>query len=154
MGPTVSLSESLVSSWTTGSSWAMDTPAGLSSDLISFPKIGDGPDLGSRLPFALDHRFLSFKTKILCFVFFKQQLRSHPKCQPDQSGCSSQSLGGWEEAQSLTHLVLAPGRPPWSLWGPLGPRVKPPPHSCMLRDDPHGLCCNVAPCPITVLRRG
>ena len=45
----------------------MDAPAGLSSDLILFLKIGDGPDLGSRLPFALDHRFLSFKTKILFF---------------------------------------------------------------------------------------
>ena len=51
----------------------MDAPAGLGSNLILFLKIGDGPDLGSRLPFALDYRFLSFKTKIF-FFFFKQQL--------------------------------------------------------------------------------
>ena len=34
--------------------------------------------MGSRLPFALDHRFLSFKTKILCFFFLNNSFDHIP----------------------------------------------------------------------------
>ena len=78
MGHTVPISASPRSSCTTGRLRVMDAPAGLSSNLILFLKIGDGPDLGSRLRFALDHRFLSFKTKIF-FFFLKTTALTIPQ---------------------------------------------------------------------------